>query len=114
MLGNIPGAGGHADLFAIRPDVKGFKTPEEAVRAELPGVEVRIVGVAVRGDEAVVAQIVNADGYPHAYETETATCYRGPDGWREAGSGNGNGAQIVTSDDLPEVREWLFAHDALA
>jgi hypothetical protein len=97
---------GQADRLAIPPDVNGFKTPEEAVRAGLPGVDVRVVGVVVRGDEAVVAQIVNADGYPHAYETETATCYRGPNGWEEASSGNGNGAQINTSGDRMTYIWW--------
>jgi hypothetical protein len=95
-----------AALCAIGSGMTAYETPEEAARLGLQGTEVRVVGVAVRGDRAVVAQIVNADGYPDAYEIETANCYRGPNGWEEGSSGNGNGGRILTSEDRMTFVWW--------
>jgi hypothetical protein len=41
--------------------VASFSTPEGAARGNLRAEYVRVVGVAIRGDQAVVAQIMNAD-----------------------------------------------------
>ena len=68
----------------------GFVTPEEAARDDVPAEYVRVVGVVVRGDEALVMLITNADGYPTAYEIDTARCFRDADGWQGSVSGNGN------------------------
>jgi len=67
---------------------------------------VRVVGVAIRGDRAIVAQIMNADSYPSAYEIETAMCHRTGDGWEEGSSGNYNMTFLPTSDDRCTVVWW--------
>jgi hypothetical protein len=86
-----------------------FETPEEAARAGTPAEYVRVVGVVVRGDVAVVAQVMNADGYPVAYEIETATCYRERGGWVCGSSGNGDVASIPTGGDCATVVYWCEA-----
>jgi hypothetical protein len=96
--------------------VTGFATPEEAAGVGTPAALVRVVGVVVRGDQAIVAQVLNADGYPTAYETDTATCFREPDGWVCGGSGNGDSALIRTgASEAATVVHWLEAPpDAVA
>jgi hypothetical protein len=84
----------------------GFASPEEAARDGLREEYVRVVGVAVRGDEAVVAQVMNADGYPEAYEIETAKCSRGDDGWLCGSDGNSNLAWIAAGEDSGTVVWW--------
>jgi hypothetical protein len=89
--------------------VTSFSTPEEAARGRLREEYVRVVGVAIRGDQAVVAQVMNADGYPAAYEGETAMCYRTGDGWEEASSDNGDTTFIPTGEDRCTVVWWSEA-----
>jgi hypothetical protein len=62
-----------------------FTTPEDAARGDIPEQYVRVVGVVVRGDQAVVAQLTN-DGPP--FEVETAYCEREGEGWLPSASGN--------------------------
>ncbi len=85
--------------------VRNFETPELAARGELRGEYVRVVGVAIRGEEAVVAQVMNADGYPHAYEVETVECFRDGDGWVAGNSGNNNLVRMETGA-RPETVVW--------
>jgi hypothetical protein len=89
--------------------VTTFSTPEEAARGRLREKYVRVVGVAIRGDQAVVAQVMNADGYPAAYEVETAMCYRTGDGWEEGSSGNSDTTFIPTGEDRCTVVWWSEA-----
>ena len=91
--------------------VTTFATPEEAARGDLPEEYVRVVGVVVRGDEAVVAQITNADSYPDAYEIDTAMCHRTDEGWVVGSSSNGNMPFILTSDDRCTVVWWGEAQE---
>lgn len=83
-----------------------FSTPEEAARGNLREEYVRVVGVAVRGDQAVVAQVMNADGYPSAYEVETCMCSRTKAGWEGGSSSNGNMTFIPTGDNRCTVVWW--------
>jgi hypothetical protein len=94
--------------------MKTFASPEEAARGDLPEEYVRVVGVVARGDEAVVAQITNADGYPDAYEIDTAMCHRTSEGWVAGSSGNGNMPFIQTSDDRCTVVWWSEAEDGVS
>jgi hypothetical protein len=71
--------------------VAAFTTPEEAARGDIPERFVRVVGVVVRGNQAVVAQLTN-DGPP--FEVETAYCEREGDGWLPGASGNSTSAFI--------------------
>jgi hypothetical protein len=87
----------------------GFATPEEAARGEIREEYVRVVGVVVRGDDAVVAQIMNADGFPDAYEIETVRCHRTREGWQERQSANGNLTHIPTAEDRCTVVWWAEA-----
>jgi len=100
--------------YAMLGCVTSFSTPEEAARGNLREKYVRVVGVAIRGDEAVVAQVMNADGYPTAYETETAKCYRTSDGWEEGHSGNSDTTFIRTGDDRCTVVWWGDAPERAA
>jgi hypothetical protein len=86
--------------------VRTFETPEEAARRELPAEYVRVVGVAVRNEAAVVAQVTNADGYPDAYEVETVECFREGDGWVGGNSGNNNLVWMPTSEGRGTVVWW--------
>jgi hypothetical protein len=86
-----------------------FATPEDAARAGIPASYVRVVGVVVRGDDAIVAQVMNADGYPVAYEIETAWCVRERDGWTCGSSGNGNVSIIPTSETTGTMVSWQEA-----
>ena len=91
---------------AISCAVRTFETPEEAARGELPEEYVRVVGVAVRNEAAVVAQVMNADGYPHAYEVETVECFREGDGWVGGNSGNNNLVWMPTIAGRGTVVWW--------
>jgi hypothetical protein len=94
--------------------VTSFSTPEEAARGNLREEYVRVVGVAIRGDQAVVAQIMNADSYPSAYEIETAMCYRTSEGWELASSGNYNIPFIPTGDDRCTAVWWDEAPEGVS
>jgi hypothetical protein len=78
-------------------------TPEEAARGDIPAQFVRVIGVVVRGDTAVVAQLTN-DGPP--YEVETAYCYREGDGWVEGSSGNSTSGYLPTGEGIGTVVVW--------
>jgi hypothetical protein len=85
----------------------GYATPEEAAREGTPPECVRVVCAVVRGDEAVVGQLMNADQYPDSYEVETVQCHRASDGWEAGSSGNGNTGFIRTGNGLATVVVWL-------
>jgi hypothetical protein len=89
--------------------VETFPTPEAAARVGTPPEYVRVIGVVVRGDTAVGAQVMNADGYPDSYETETATCHREGDGWVCGPSGNGDVGAIPTAPGRATVVVWQEA-----
>jgi hypothetical protein len=86
--------------------VRTFETPERAARGELREEYVRVVGVVIRGEEAVVAQVMNADGYPDGYEVETVECFQEGDGWVAGNSGNNNLTLMRTSDERGTVVWW--------
>ena len=87
-----------------------FATPEDAARGDIPAEEVRVVGVVVRGDQAVVAQITNASGYPAAYERYTSHVNRDADGGWSGGMGsNGNTAVIFTGPWTGTMVSWCEA-----
>lgn len=86
-----------------------FPSPEAAAGAGTPPEYVRVVGVVVRGDTAIVAQVMNADGYPDSYEVETATCYREDGGWICGSSGNGDLGVIATGNGRATIVFWQEA-----
>ena len=86
--------------------VNVYATPEEAARGDIPDACVRVIAVVVRGDEAIVAQLTNADRYPDAYEFETAQCSREGSGWVSGISGNGNSGFIRTGSAAGTVVVW--------
>lgn len=83
-----------------------YATPEEAARQGIPAKYVRQVAVVVRGDEAVVAQLTNADQYPDSYEIDTVQCHREAAGWEAGSSSNGNAGFISTSAGFATVVVW--------
>src|SRR5204863_9548074 len=78
--------------------VTSCSTPEEAARGNLREEYVRVVRVAIRDDQSVVAQVMNADSYPSAYEIETVMCSRSSDGWEAGSSGNSEMAFMPAND----------------
>jgi hypothetical protein len=78
-------------------------TPEEAARGDIPSQFVRVIGVVIRGDIAVVAQLTN-DVPP--FELEMAYCHRDGDGWETGTSGSGTSAYIPTGDRVGTVVVW--------
>ena len=78
-------------------------TPEEAARGDVPAQFVQVIGVVVRGDTAVVAQLTN-DVPP--YEVETAYCHREGDGWVEGSSGNSTSGYLPTGEGIGTVVVW--------
>jgi hypothetical protein len=78
-------------------------TPEEAARGDVPAQFVRVVGVVVRGDTAIVAQLMN-DRPP--YEVETAHCSRQGPGWLGGSSGNSTVGFIPTSKTRGTAVVW--------
>lgn len=50
-------------------------TPQEAARGDTPAEFVKVIAVVVRGDEAVVAQLMNE------VEMDTSHCVREGNGW---------------------------------
>lgn len=84
--------------------MSGFATPEEAARGSTPAKYVRVVGTVVRGDRAIVAQLMN-DGPP--FEVETAYCSRETDGtWSEESSGNSTSGFLPTGDGVGTFVGW--------
>jgi hypothetical protein len=81
-------------------------TPEEAARGDIPARFVHVVGVVVRGDTAVVAQLMN-DIPP--YEVETAHCHREHDGWIAGSSGNSSSGFLPTDEGVGTVVVWYEA-----
>jgi hypothetical protein len=78
-------------------------TPEEAARGDIPARFVRVVGVVIRGDTGIVAQLTN-DG---PYEVETAYVHRTGDGWSDGSSGNSTSGWLapdtfVVWDEAPD------------
>jgi hypothetical protein len=65
------------------------------------------VAVIVRGDQAVVAQLTNADQYPNSYEIDTVQCHREAGGWEAGSSSNGNGGFIHTDVGFATMVVWL-------
>jgi hypothetical protein len=78
-------------------------TPEEAARGDVPARFVRVVGVVIRGDSAIVAQLMN-DRAP--YEVETAYCSSEGPGWLGGSSGNSTVGYIPTSKTEGTVVVW--------
>jgi hypothetical protein len=84
--------------------VSGFATPEEAARGSIPAKYVRVVGTVVRGERAIVAQLMN-DRQP--FEVETAFCLREADGtWKEEGSGNSTAGFLPTGEGVGTYMAW--------
>src|SRR5437899_9845959 len=82
-------------------------TPEEAALGDVPSRFVHVIGVVIRGDRAVVAQLTN-DRHPHAIQT--SSCARARQGfkrgWVETTSGNSNLDFIPTGDGKGTVGVW--------
>ena len=76
--------------------MSAYQSPEEAARGTTPAKFVRVIGVVVRGKNAIVAQLMN-DG--PSFEVDTAYCHQEPDGsWFEGVSGNSTGGFLSTGD----------------
>jgi hypothetical protein len=88
-------------LCQLTEDIRS--TPEEAARGDIPARFVQVVGVVVRGDTAVLAQLTN-DAPP--YEVETAYCHREGDGWVEGSSGNSTSGYLPTGEGIGTVVVW--------
>ena len=89
-----------------------YSTPEEAARGDIPSQFVRVVGVVLRDDQAVVAQLTN-DKPP--YEVETARCSRESGSWVAEGSGNSTSAYMPLSELMGTSVVWSPAPaDAVA
>lgn len=80
--------------------MKPRPTPEEAARGGVPAEFVRVITVVVRGDEAVVAKLMNES------EMDTSQCVREGDGWVEQGSGNSNSAFLGVENGIGTVVTW--------
>jgi len=87
-----------------------YATPEEAARAGLPEdcAPAEVVGVVVRGDAAVVAQVVDRGGVPRG-DFDTSTPRRVEGGWMPGAGGNSTAAFIHTDDDTITVVSWCSA-----
>jgi hypothetical protein len=80
-----------------------YATPEEAARGDIPERFVQVIGVVVRGDSAVVAQLTN-DRPP--FEIDTAEVVLTDDGWEGMNSGNTNGGLLSSKDGTMTVVLW--------
>jgi len=88
---------------------KGSRSPEGAARGDVPERFVRVVGVVVRGDQAIVAQLMN--DIPR-HEMDTAFCHRQPDGsWEQGSSGNSTGGYLPTGKGVGTVLTWEEAQE---
>src|SRR5690349_10417099 len=87
-----------------------YATPEEAARASLPEDETtaQLVGVVVRGNEAVVAQVVDRAGVPRD-DIDTSTPHRVEGGWIPGAGGNSTATFIWTDDETITVVSWCSA-----
>jgi hypothetical protein len=90
--------------------MKVYATPEEAARAGLPEdcVPAQVVGVVVRGDSAVVAQVVDRAGVPRG-DFDTSTPRQVEGGWIPGAGGNGTATFIYTDDETITVVSWCAA-----
>ncbi len=87
----------------------GFPTPEQAARGSTPAKYVQVVATVIRGDRAIVAQLMN-DRAP--FEVETAFCFRQADGsWAEGSSGNSTAGFLPTGDGVGTFVIWDEAPD---
>lgn len=84
-------------------DDYAFDTPEEAARGDIPARFIRVVGVVVRGDEAIVAQLQN-DKPP--YHPETTLCTREDGKWVGGMSDNATVGFIHTGNDNYTYVAW--------
>ena len=92
--------------------VTGFPTPEEAARGSTPAKYVQVVATVIRGERAIVAQLMN-DRAP--FEVETAFCFREPDGtWVEGSSGNSTAGFLPTDDGMGTFVVWDEAPEGAA
>ncbi len=78
-------------------------TPQEAARGNVPAKFVKVIAVVVRGDEAIVAQLMNES------EPDTSHCVRKGDGWVEQSSGNGDTAFMGLENGVGTVVTWCEA-----
>lgn len=87
-----------------------YGTPEEAARAGLPEDcdPAQVVGVVLRGDAAVVAQVVDRAGVPRG-DFDTSTPRRVDGGWIPGAGGNSTASFIHTDDDKVTVVAWCPA-----
>jgi hypothetical protein len=75
-------------------------TPEEAARGDVPAEFVKVIAVVVRGDEAIVAQLMNES------EPDTSHCVRKGGGWVEQSSGNFDAAFMGVENGVGTVVTW--------
>jgi hypothetical protein len=87
-----------------------YATPEEAAKAGLPDDQVaaQLVGVVVRGDQAVVIHITDRAGVPRD-EFDTSQCRRVAGGWTRGSGGISDATFICTDDDTVTVVSWRDA-----
>jgi hypothetical protein len=87
--------------------MRSYRTPEEAALGDVPARFVRVIGTVVRGDQAVVAQLMN-DRPP--FEIETTHCVRVRKGlrrgWEQTGGGNSSLAFMATGPVKGTVVVW--------
>lgn len=82
----------------------GFATPEEAARGSTPAKYVRVIGTVVRGDNALVAQLMNDRP---SFEVETVYCSQEADGtWTEGSSGNSTTGFLPTGEGVGTYMAW--------
>jgi hypothetical protein len=87
-----------------------FATPEEAARAGLPDDQTaaQLVGVVVRGDEAVVMHVTDRAGEPRS-DFDTSKCRKVAGGWTTGSGGNSDATFIYTDDETVTVVSWRDA-----
>jgi hypothetical protein len=87
-----------------------YATPEEAATAGLPEDQAvaQLVGVVVRGDEAVVMQVTDRADEPRS-DFDTRHCRRVAGGWTTGSGGNSDATFIYTDDETVTVISWRSA-----
>jgi hypothetical protein len=87
-----------------------YPTPEKAAAAGLPKDQTaaQLVGVVVRGDQAVVIHITDRAGVPRD-DFDTRQCRRVAGGWIPGSGGNSDATFIVTDDETVTVVSWRDA-----
>lgn len=84
--------------------MRSYGSPEEAARGDVAETYVHVVGVVIRGDTAIVAQLMN-DGPP--FEVETAYVFRDPSGgWSGGTSSNGTAGFLPTGEGVGTFFAW--------